>query len=44
MTCSDSAVLETPAAAPIHMERRWPKEGYTRIPNWVYTEPAILQK
>lgn len=44
MTCSDSAVLDTPAAAPIHIERRWPKEGYTRIPNWVYTDPAIFQK
>lgn len=44
MTCSDSAVLDTPAAAPIHLERRWPTEGYTRIPNWVYTDPAIFQK
>ncbi|MGE8642697.1 MAG: Rieske 2Fe-2S domain-containing protein, partial [Achromobacter sp.] len=44
MTCSDSAVLDAPAEAPIHIERRWPKEGYTRIPNWVYTDPAIFQK
>ena len=42
MTCSDSAVLDTPAAAPIHLERRWPKEGYTRIPNSVsYTHLTL---
>jgi len=24
--------------------RRWPEEGYTRIPNWVYTDPDVFQK
>ncbi len=25
-------------------DRSWPNEGYTRIPNWVYTDPAIFER
>lgn len=24
--------------------RKWPEEGFTRIPNWIYTDPDIYQK
>lgn len=30
--------------APITINRRWPEEGYTRIPAWVYTDEDIYRK
>ena len=34
-----------PDEAPIgHNSRRWPIEGLTRIPFWVYTDPAIYAR
>src|SRR3546814_16222018 len=44
MTCPDTPMPEAAAPAPIRSERRWPKEGHTRIPNWVYTEPGVFRK
>lgn len=32
------------AVPPSAKERRWPAEGYTRIPNWVYSDPEVFQK
>src|SRR5690606_23748181 len=34
----------TVVKAPIVIDRRWPEEGHTRIPAWVYTDPAVYQK
>ncbi|MBP6019354.1 MAG: aromatic ring-hydroxylating dioxygenase subunit alpha [Burkholderiaceae bacterium] len=34
----------TVVAAPIVINRRWPEEGHTRIPAWVYTDPDIYKK
>lgn len=31
-----------PTDNPIH--RRWPEEGITRVPNWVYTDPAVYAR
>ena len=44
MICPDAATRRSARRAPVHIERRWPKGSYTRIPNWVYTDPAIFQK
>lgn len=49
MNLNDNALCEAQVdqaqvELPVHVERRWPKEGVTRIPNWVYTDPAIYQK
>ncbi len=30
--------------APNEAARRWPDEGYTRIPLWVYTDPEIFER
>ncbi|MBV7486703.1 aromatic ring-hydroxylating dioxygenase subunit alpha [Bordetella sp. BOR01] len=32
------------AARRISINRRWPAEGCTRVPNWVYSDPDIFQK
>src|SRR5689334_3276295 len=32
--------MPLPPATP----RRWPAEGFTRIPAWVYSDPAIFQR
>lgn len=32
------------AESPIQIQRRWPKEGFTRIPHWIYTDEGIFQK
>ncbi|MDY0271412.1 MAG: aromatic ring-hydroxylating dioxygenase subunit alpha [Advenella sp.] len=29
---------------PITINRRWPEEGHTRIPAWIYTDPAVYKK
>lgn len=26
------------------INRHWPEEGFTRVPNWVYTDPGIFQR
>lgn len=26
------------------IERRWPAEGYTRVPNWVYTDESLFRR
>ena len=32
------ATLQQPVA---RIERSWPKEGISRIPYWIYTDPAV---
>src|SRR3546814_21015766 len=44
MTCPDTPMAQAAAPTPIRIERRWPKEGHTRIPNWVYTDPDVFRK
>jgi len=42
-TCSNVG-RQNPVESPVHIERRWPADGYTRIPYWVYTDAAVFQK
>ena len=37
----DSARTETPAASPA---LRWPSDGLSKIPDWVYTSPEIYER
>jgi salicylate 5-hydroxylase large subunit len=34
------------SAAPTHnlIDRKWPEEGFTRVPYWVYTDPEIFKR
>lgn len=43
MSCTHNHEQKT-VEAPIKITRRWPKEGYTRIPAWVYTDEDIYRK
>ena len=33
----------SPCAAPANVERTWPKEGSSRIPFWVYSDPEVYR-
>ena len=44
MTCPDAATRQKRPPRPRPYRAPLAKEGYTRIPNWVYTDPAIFQK
>lgn len=44
MNCLESPAAPQAAETPAAIRRRWPEQGYTRIPNWVYTDPDIYRK
>ena len=44
MSCNHTEQAPRVVEAPIVINRRWPEEGFTRIPAWVYTDPAVYKK
>ena len=44
MTSRPSVVHRDVGVSGLSEAHRWPDEGITRVPNWVYTDPTIFQK
>lgn len=45
MTHQDPAILKARRAAPVAEPTwQWPAEGLTRIPAWLYTDPALFER
>ncbi|MGE4239419.1 aromatic ring-hydroxylating dioxygenase subunit alpha [Ramlibacter sp.] len=38
------ATAQEPQPQPIAVRRKWPEEGYIRVPNWVYTDPHLFER
>ncbi|MEZ5649882.1 MAG: SRPBCC family protein [Burkholderiaceae bacterium] len=36
--------METLATPSARLDRRWPEEGHTRVPSWVYTDPEVFAR
>ena len=42
-SCPATETPAVPVAAP-GSHRRWPEEGHTRVPLWIYSDPEIFRK